>query len=210
MALRSWARFEWVRRLPSFPCCAMRAEEAPHKRRTSMIARAGYLTTRFGGYLHREVPEEDAELSHVGPDTQCGEYLRRFWQPICFSDELKGLPHRVKILGEELVVFRDLSGAVGLLELHCPHRGASLEFGLIDGKGIRCCYHGWLFGVDGTILETPGEAPKSTLKDRLYHGAYPIREEHGIVFAYMGPPDRQPPFPIYDSFVRPAYRMIPG
>ena len=100
-----------------------------------MITRAGYLTTRYGGYLHREVPEEDAELSHVGPDTPCGEYLRRFWQPICFSDELMDLPHRVKILGEELVVFRDLSGAVGLLELHCPHCGASLEFGLIDAKG---------------------------------------------------------------------------
>jgi nitrite reductase/ring-hydroxylating ferredoxin subunit len=136
-----------------------------------MITRAGYLTTRFGGYLHREVPGEDAELSHVGPDTPCGEYLRRFWQPVCFSDELKDLPHRVIILGEELVVFRDRSGTVGLLELHCPHRGASLEFGLIDAKGIRCCYHGWQFAVDGTILETPGEPADSTLKDRLYHGA---------------------------------------
>jgi hypothetical protein len=97
-----------------------------------MITRAPLLKTRFGGYLHRKVPDEDAELSHVGPDTPCGEYLRRFWRPVCFSDELKDLPHRVRILGEELVVFRDLSGAVGLLELHCPHRGASLEFGLID------------------------------------------------------------------------------
>jgi len=175
-----------------------------------VITRAGYLTTRFGGYLHREVPEEDAELSHVGPDTPCGEYLRRFWQPICFSDELKDLPHRVKILGEELVVFRDLSGTVGLLELHCPHRGASLEFGLIDAKGIRCCYHGWQFAADGTILETPGEPADSTLKDRLYHGAYPTHEYGGLVFAYMGPPDRQPPFPVYDSFVRPGYRLIPG
>ena len=140
---------------------------------TKTVTRAGLLKTRYGGYLHREVPDEDAELSHVGPNTPCGEYLRRFWQPICFSDELKDLPHRVKILGEELVVFRDLSGAVGLLELHCPHRGASLEFGLIDAKGIRCCYHGWQFAVDGTILETPGEPAHSTLKDRLYHGAYP-------------------------------------
>jgi len=90
-----------------------------------MITRAPMLTTRFGAYLHREVPAKDAELSHVGPDTPCGEYLRRFWQPICFSDELKDQPHRAKILGEELVVFRDLSGNVGLLELHCPHRGAS-------------------------------------------------------------------------------------
>jgi phenylpropionate dioxygenase-like ring-hydroxylating dioxygenase large terminal subunit len=94
--------------------------------------------------------------------------LRRFWQPICFSDELHDLPHRVKILGEDLVVFRSQSGAVGLLELHCPHRGTSVEFGLIDAKRIRSCYHGWLFAADGTILETPGEPARSTLKDRLY------------------------------------------
>jgi len=175
-----------------------------------MTARAPFLTTRYSGYFHREVPEEDAELSHVGPDTPCGEYLRRFWQPICVSDELKDLPHRVKILGEELVVFRDLSGAVGLLELHCPHRGASLEYGLIDANGIRCCYHGWKFAADGTILETPGEPAHSTLKDRLYHGAYPTHEYAGIVFAYLGPPDLQPPFPVYDSFVQPGYRLMPG
>src|SRR5215469_5172361 len=179
-------------------------------RRTTMAGRAPYLQTRFGGYFHREVPNEDAELSHVGPDTPCGEYFRRFWQPICFSDELKDLPHRVKILGEELVVFRDLSGTVGLLELHCPHRGSSLEFGIIEAKGIRCCYHGWQFAADGTILETPGEPADSTLKDRLYHGAYPTHEYGGIVFAYMGPPERQPFFPVYDSFVRSGYRLMPG
>jgi phenylpropionate dioxygenase-like ring-hydroxylating dioxygenase large terminal subunit len=105
---------------------------------------------------------------------------------------------------------RNLSGAVGLLELHCTHRGTSLEFGLIDAEGIRCCHHGWLFAVDGAILETPGAPTESTLKDRLCHGAYPVHESHGIVFTYMGPPDRQPPFPVYDSFVRPGYRAIPG
>jgi phenylpropionate dioxygenase-like ring-hydroxylating dioxygenase large terminal subunit len=153
---------------------------------------------------------EDIELTHVGPGTPCGEYFRRYWQPICFADELRDLPLRVKILGEDLVVFRDLSGAVGLLELHCPHRGTSLEFGLVGAKGIRCCYHGWLFDVDGTILETPGEPVDSTLKDRLFHGAYPTHEDNGIVFAYMGPPEQQPPFPVYDSFTRPGYRLIPG
>jgi nitrite reductase/ring-hydroxylating ferredoxin subunit len=175
-----------------------------------MATRAPFLRTRLGGYLHRRVVAEDAELTHVGPDTPCGEYMRRFWQPVCFSDDLKDLPRRVSMLGEQLVVFRDLSGAAGLLELHCPHRGTSLEFGLIDAKGIRCCYHGWLFAVDGAILETPGEPVESPLKDRLCHGAYPVHESHGIVFAYMGPPDRQPPFPVYDSFVRPGYRAIPG
>ena len=175
-----------------------------------MATRAPFLKTRFSGYLHRDVPQEDAELTHVGPGKPCGEYLRRFWQPICFSDELRDLPHRVKILDEELVVFRDKSGAVGLLELHCPHRGTSLEFGLIDAKGIRCCYHGWLFATDGAILETPGEPADSTLKDRLCHGAYPTHEANGIVFAYMGPLDQQPAFPVYDSFIRQGYRVIPG
>jgi phenylpropionate dioxygenase-like ring-hydroxylating dioxygenase large terminal subunit len=175
-----------------------------------MVTRAPFLKTRYGAYYHREAPAEDAELTHVGPGTPCGEYMRRFWQPVCFSDELRDLPHRVKILGEELVVFRDQSGAVGLLELHCPHRGASLEFGLIDAKGIRCCYHGWLFASDGTILETPGEPADSTLKERLFQGAYPTHEYNGIVFAYMGPPDRQPSFPVYDNFTRPGYRLIPG
>jgi len=175
-----------------------------------MVTRAPFLKMKYGGYFHRDLPEEDAELTHVGPGTPCGEYMRRFWQPICFSDELRDLPRRVKILGEELVAFRDQSGAVGLLELRCPHRGTSLEFGLISTRGIRCCYHGWLFAGDGTILETPGEPVESTLKERLYHGAYPTYEEHGIVFAYMGPPDRQPPFPLYDSFSRPGYRLIRG
>ena len=175
-----------------------------------MVARAPFLKARYGGYFHRDIPDEDEQLTHVGPNTPCGEYLRRFWQPVCFSDELKDLPLRLRIMAEDLVAFRDRSGAVGLLELHCPHRGTSLEFGLIDDKGIRCCYHGWLFGVDGTILETPGEPADSTLKDRLFHGAYPVHEAHGIVFAYMGPPEQRPPFPSYDSYSQSGSRMIPG
>jgi nitrite reductase/ring-hydroxylating ferredoxin subunit len=175
-----------------------------------MVTRAPYLKARYSGYHHRHVPQEDAELTHIGPDTPCGEYMRRFWHPVCYSDDLTDLPVRIKILGEELVVFRDGSGEVGLLELHCPHRGTSLEFGLVGQKGIRCCYHGWLFGCDGTILETPGEPAASTLKDKLFHGAYPVKEAHGLVFAYMGPPEEIPAFPTYDSFVRPGYRVIPG
>jgi phenylpropionate dioxygenase-like ring-hydroxylating dioxygenase large terminal subunit len=168
------------------------------------------LTTRFGGYHHRDLPQEDTELTHVSPGTPCGEYIRRFWQPVCFSDDLRDLPLRVTVLGEELVAFRDLRGNVGLLERHCTHRGTSLEFGLISERGIRCCYHGWLFGVDGTVLETPGEPAHSTLKGRLCQGAYPTHEYSGVVFAYMGPPDKQPPFPVYDCFERPGYRLIPG
>src|ERR1700735_4417289 len=91
----------------------------------------------YGRYYARRLPAEDAELAHVGPDTPCGEYLRRFWQPVCYSDDLKDLPLKLKILGEELVAFRDGSGTVGVLELHCPHRGTSLEFGLVGDQGIR-------------------------------------------------------------------------
>jgi nitrite reductase/ring-hydroxylating ferredoxin subunit len=173
-----------------------------------MGERVAFLNTAYRAYHHRERPEEDAELAHVGPGTPCGEYLRRFWQPIITSEELQDLPRRLRIMGEDLVAFRDQSGAVGLLELHCPHRGTSLEFGLVSKKGIRCCYHGWLFDVDGKILETPGEPSESTLKDRLYHGAYPVHEYCGLVFAYMGPPDQQPAFPILDTYDLPGYQLV--
>ena len=172
--------------------------------------RAPFLSQSYGAYDHRDVPPEDAPLTHTGPGTPCGEYMRRFWQPVIFSDDLKDLPIPLKILGEELVAFRDKSGNVGLMELHCPHRGTSLEFGILCDHGIRCCYHGWQMDVDGKILDTPGEPPDSTLKDRLYQGAYPVHEYNGIVFAYMGPPDLMPPFPMFDSYSRPGFRMIPG
>jgi nitrite reductase/ring-hydroxylating ferredoxin subunit len=172
-----------------------------------MAERAPFLNTAYSAYHHRERPVEDEELTRVGPGTPCGEYLRRFWQPVILSGELGELPRRVRILGEDLVAFRDKSGAIGLLELHCPHRGTSLEFGLVGDRGIRCCYHGWLFGVDGTILETPGEPADSTLKDRLCHGAYPVHEHAGLVFAYMGPPDKQPTFPVLDTYDLPGYRL---
>ena len=173
-----------------------------------MAERVPFLNMAYSAYHHRERPEEEAEITHVGPETPCGEYLRRFWQPIITSEELQDLPRRLRIMGEDLVAFRDKSGAVGLLELHCPHRGTSLEFGLVSEKGLRCCYHGWLFDVDGKILETPGEPPDSTLKDRLYHGAYPAHEYCGLVFAYMGPPDQPPAFPILDTFRLPGYQLV--
>ena len=173
-----------------------------------MVERAPFISTPYSAYLHRERPGEDEELTRVGPGTPCGEYLRRFWQPIIRSSELTDLPQRLRILGEDLVVFRDKRGAIGLLELYCPHRGTSLEFGLISEKGIRCCYHGWLFDVDGTILETPGEPADSTLKERLFHGAYPVHEHEGLVFAYMGPPEKRPAFPVLDTYHLPDYKLI--
>jgi phenylpropionate dioxygenase-like ring-hydroxylating dioxygenase large terminal subunit len=180
----------------------------PRVKEQPMSERAPFLNRAYSAYHHRERPPVDEELTRVGPGTPCGEYLRRFWQPVIQSSELGEVPRRLRILGEDLVAFRDKSGGIGLLELHCPHRGTSLEFGLIGETGIRCCYHGWLFGTDGTILETPGEPADSTLKDRLFHGAYPVHEHQGLVFAYMGPPDQEPDFPILDTWDLPGYRQI--
>lgn len=166
-----------------------------------------YLNVPYGGYLHNQVPSEDADLTHVGPGTPGGEWLRRFWHPVFVADQLQELPKAIRILGEDLVIFRDRSGQVGLLELHCSHRGTSLEFGQIEEKGIRCCYHAWCFDVDGTILETPGEPTDSTLKDRLRHGAYPTVELHGMIFAYMGPLEKRPAFPMFDTYSMAGYQV---
>jgi len=106
----------------------------------------------FDGYRRRDVPPPDPELTEVGPGTKCGEYLRRFWQPVAFARELTSSPLRARILGEDLVVFRDRGGRVGVLHLHCAHRGTSLEFGIPLERGIRCCYHGWVYDVDGFRL----------------------------------------------------------
>ena len=154
----------------------------------------------YQGYFMRDVPREDPELTHIGPGTVMGEYLRRFWHPVCMSEDLADLPKAIRIMGEDLVAFRDGSGRTGVLHRHCSHRGTSLEYGIVAERGLRCCYHGWLFDADGTILETPGEPPGSRLKGSFRHGAYPTREEGGLVFAYMGPPESRPDFPVFDGY----------
>ncbi len=154
----------------------------------------------FCGYHHSIIPPEDVELTHVGPGTPCGEYMRRFWHPVAASHELGELPLLVKILAEELVLFRDRSARLGLVNKHCPHRGASFEHGICEERGIRCCYHGWLFDVDGTILETPAEPENSPIRHNFRLGAYPTVERDGVIFAYMGPPEHKPEFPVYDTF----------
>ena len=164
----------------------------------------------YAAYNRREIPQDDVELTRVGPGTPCGEYLRRFWQPVAKSAELGDVPRRIRIMGEDLVVFRDRGGRVGLLQPHCAHRGASLEFGVISERGIRCCYHGWLYDVDGKLLEAPAEPAESMLKQRVSQGAYPVHEFGGLVFAYMGPPDKRPEFPMYDTFQLPDYKLLPG
>jgi phenylpropionate dioxygenase-like ring-hydroxylating dioxygenase large terminal subunit len=164
----------------------------------------------FDGYHRRDVPPPDAELTRVGPGTPCGEYLRRFWQPVACARDLAETPLRVRILGEDLVVFRDRSGRTGLLHLHCAHRGTSLEFGIPVERGIRCCYHGWRFDVDGRCLECPGQPDGSRLRERVWQGAYPTLEFAGLVFAYLGPPEHRPVFPMYDSYDVPGHTLMPA
>ena len=146
----------------------------------------------------RAMPGEDAALTHVDPGTPMGEMMRRYWQPLCLSSELGALPRRVRILCEDLVAFRDGAGRAGCLELHCAHRGTSLEYGRIEERGIRCCYHGWLYGVDGRCLEMPCEAEGYAARMAVWQPAYPVQEYGGLVFVYMGPPDKRPLLPMYD------------
>ena len=162
----------------------------------------------YMAYYNRPVPEADDFLTRVGPGTPCGEYMRRYWHPFLLASEIKDTPLAVRLLGEDLVVFRDLSGRLGLLHRNCIHRGTSLEFAIPAERGIRCCYHGWHYDVDGTILDTPAEPASSRIKQNFCQGAYPVREAHGLVFAYMGPPELMPEFPIYDTFAFPTDNQI--
>ncbi len=162
----------------------------------------------FGGYYRAHGVAEDAELTHVGPGTPAGEYLRRTWQPVALASELTELPLNVRMLGEDLVLFRTRKGAVGLLARHCSHRGASLEYGLTTDEGIQCCYHGWHYGVDGTILDTRND-PDSRVAERLCHGAYPTHLLNGVIFAYMGPPEDVPAFAMLDSYAQPDTEIVP-
>ncbi len=153
------------------------------------------------------VPAPDPELTHVGPGTPCGELMRRFWQPVCVSDDLKDRPKRVRILGEDLVAFRDGAGKPGLLFFRCSHRGASLEYGRIEEGGLRCCYHGWLYDVQGNVLEMPLEPAANPFLKQMQHPCYPARDFGGLVFAYLGPLDKLPEFPIYDIWTNEGGRF---
>ena len=174
-----------------------------------MAVQRSFLKTRYGAYYADNSIPEDPTLTHVEKGSPCGELLRRYWQPVALSSEVAELPITVRMFGESLVLFRTTEGEVGLLDAHCSHRGSSLEFGICAPDGLRCCYHGWKFGVDGKILETPGDPPESTLKDRLFHPAYPCKEYKGLIFAYFGPPEKMPEFPEFDSFDFQGDKLVP-
>jgi phenylpropionate dioxygenase-like ring-hydroxylating dioxygenase large terminal subunit len=143
-----------------------------------------------------------ADIPRVGPGTPAGEWFRKYWLVVGTTQDLHDIPQAVKVLGEELVLFRDEFGNLGLLGLHCPHRGTSLEYGDIEDGGIRCAYHGWLFNVGGQCLEMPAEPKDSKFPQKVKHLSYPVREQGGLIFAYMGGDrDNPPPLPKYSPLI---------
>jgi phthalate 4,5-dioxygenase oxygenase subunit len=146
---------------------------------------------------------ENDLLTRVGAHTPMGELMRRYWIPALLAEEIPAPdcpPVRVRLLGEDLVAFRDSQGRAGLLGEHCAHRGTSLFFGRNEACGLTCIYHGWKYDVDGNVLQTPAEPANSDFKKKLRHIAYPCKEAAGIIFTYMGPAAKQALFPRYEWF----------
>ena len=158
--------------------------------------------------------EQNDLITRVGPGTPCGALLRSYWQPAALVDEFnpaldarmeKRPVKAVRLMGQDLVLFKDASGAYGLLDRDCPHRGADLSFGRAEGDGLRCPFHGWKFDVKGQCLETPAEPAGSKLCERVRQRSYPVLEKSGVLFAWMGPvSSTPPPLPAFDCFTAPA------
>ena len=147
--------------------------------------------------------EQNELMTRVGPGTPAGRLLRRYWQPVALVDELQGeRPVKpVRVFGENLVLFKH-SNSYGLMERHCPHRGADLAYGRLENGGLRCAFHGWLFDATGRCLETPAEPEGSRLCEHVRQKAYPVVEKSGVLFGYLGN-DAPPAFPAFDCFVAP-------
>jgi nitrite reductase/ring-hydroxylating ferredoxin subunit len=139
------------------------------------------------------------ELAQVGPGTPYGEVLRRYWHPVAKVEDATTRPISLQVLGEELVLFRTRKGKAGLLHPRCIHRGASLFYGGVEEEGIRCCYHGWVFDTEGHCLEQPCEPELGLHRDRVRQPWYPVEEQYGLIWAYLGPPEKKPVLPRYDT-----------
>ena len=158
--------------------------------------------------------EQNELVTRIGPGTGCGAVLRSYWQPVALVDEFDpALDPRmaaralkaVRVLGQDLVLFRDQQGRWGLLDRDCPHRGADLSFGRHEGDGLRCPFHGWKFDAAGACLETPGEPAGSRLCDRVRQRSYPVVERSGILFGWFGEAGSEPPpLPRFDCFEAPG------
>ena len=145
--------------------------------------------------------EDNERLVRVGPGTPGGNMFRRYWNPALLSSELPekdGAPVRVRLLGEDLLAYRDTNGKVGLVDAYCPHRRAPMFFGRNEECGLRCVYHGWKFDVNGDCVDMPSEPADTPLKAKVKMKAYPTFEKGGVIWTYMGPPDLQPEPPDYE------------
>lgn len=154
--------------------------------------------------------EKNDILCRTGPAAPMGQLMRRYWLPVCLGADLVagGAPKRVRLLGEDLVAFRSPDGAIGLIDEACPHRGVSLALARNEACGLRCLYHGWVMSSAGKVVETPAEPEGSRMKERVKFAAYPVRESGVFVFAYMGPPNMQPPPMDFDFADLPASHVI--
>ncbi len=163
-----------------------------------------------GNAYGRGPQTHEAEITEVGPGTSCGEFMRRYWHPVGVSAKVNSTPQNVRILGEDLILFRDGKGRVGLLHPRCAHRGTTLYYGKVDDHGIRCCYHGWQFDVQGRCIDQPCEPQGGLHKDRVRQPWYPVEELYGLVWAYMGPPEKKPVLPRWDVFesIQPGEKMV--
>src|SRR5215208_5479985 len=142
--------------------------------------------------------QDNDTLCRVGKGTPMGDLMREYWIPAVRSDELPSPdcpPMRLRLLGENLIAFRTTSGAVGLIENSCPHRGASLFYGRNEEEGLTCVYHGWKFGVDGSCLDMPTEPVENGFIDKIRAVTYPCVERNGVIWTYMGARETPPPLP---------------
>jgi nitrite reductase/ring-hydroxylating ferredoxin subunit len=164
----------------------------------SKIARPIDTGTAYG----RPPGVTNRTLTETGPGTRMGELLRRYWHPVALASEAAATPKPVRALSEDLILFRDGAGRPGLVHARCAHRGTTLYYGRVEERGIRCCYHGWLFDVEGRCLDQPCEPGGGLHKDRIRQPWYPVAERYGLIFAYLGPPERQPVLPRWDIMER--------
>jgi nitrite reductase/ring-hydroxylating ferredoxin subunit len=154
--------------------------------------------------------EDNERLTRIGPGSPMGEVMRRYWIPALLSEQVPAPdspPVRVRLLGEDLVAFRDSNGRPGLLGERCAHRGTSLFYGRNEDCGLRCIYHGWKYDIDGNVMDTPAEPPERDFKTKIHHTAYPCREYANMIFAYLGPPVKMPLFPGYEWLSLPPENM---
>jgi nitrite reductase/ring-hydroxylating ferredoxin subunit len=160
----------------------------------SAVSSAADAGTAYG----RPAPTHLQEFTQVGAGTPMGELLRRYWHPVGLSGDATDVPRKVRVLGEDLILFRDKTGRPGLVYPHCAHRGTSLYYGKVEEQGIRCCYHGWLFDVQGHCLDQPCEPGGGRARDKARQPWYPVQEQYGLIWAYLGPPARKPVLPRYE------------